>query len=215
MRHRGEPLELRFDGGERQSVAVRSRGVVLGVAEVERRERRDRAGDADRAPCLERREERAHVRARGGKLWSRRRIRAQEPLGDPHAADVEARRERDLAVSCEHELRRAAADVHDEHVVERRTAGRDAADHHRGLLGAGEKAGREPVAPLDLAEERLAVLRVAHGARRDAERPLGAERLELLPIFGEAVPDAGDGHGEEAAPLVDPFAEPCDGELPR
>ena len=32
--------------------------------------------------------------------------------------------------------------------------------------------------------------------------------FELLPIFGEAVPDAGDGHGEEAPPSVDPFAEP-------
>ena len=117
--------------------------------------------------------------------------------------------------SCEHELGRAAADVHDENVVEGRTAGRDAADHHRRLLGAGEKARREPVAPLDLAEERLAVLRVAHGARCDAERPLGAERLELLPVLGEAVPDAGDGHGEEAAPLVDPFAEPRDRQPPR
>ena len=37
--------------------------------------------------------------------------------------------------SREHELRGAAADVHDEHVVEGVAAGRDAADHQRGLLG--------------------------------------------------------------------------------
>ena len=34
------------------------------------------------------------------------------------------------------------------------------------------------------------------------------------PVVGEAVPDAGDGHGEEAAPSVDSFAEPRDRELP-
>ena len=56
---------------------------------------------------------------------------AEEPLGEAHAADVEARRERDLAVRRHHELGRAAADVDDEHVVERRPAGGDAADHHR------------------------------------------------------------------------------------
>ena len=143
-RHRGEPLELRLDRGERQSVAVRSRGVVLCVAEVERRERRDRAGDANRAPCLERREERAHVRARGGKLWSRRRIRAQEALGDPHAADVEARRERDLAVSREHELRGAAADVHDEHVVE---GGRPAVTPRIIIAASSVPASRRVVNP--------------------------------------------------------------------
>ena len=100
-------------------------------------------------------------------------------------------------------------------VVERRPAGRDAADHHRRLLVAGEQARREAVAPLDLAEERLAVLRVAHGARRDAERPLGAERLELPPVVGEAVPHARDRDGEEAPPLVDALAEPRDREPPR
>ena len=104
--------------------------------------------------------------------------------------------------SCEHELGRAAADVHDQDIVERGPARRDAADHHRGLLGAGEQARREAVAPLDLAEERLAVLGVAHGARGDAQRPLGAELFQLPSILREAVPDARDGHGEEAAALV-------------
>ena len=51
----------------------------------------------------------------------------------------------------------------------------DSAQRELGLLVAGEEPGREPVAPLDLAEERFAVLRVADGARRHEERALGAE----------------------------------------
>ena len=68
----------------------------------------------------------------------------------------------------------------------------------------------EPVAPLDLAEEGLAVLGVAHRARRDAERPLRAERLELAAVLREDVANAGDREGQELAPLVDSLAEPGD-----
>ena len=69
---------------------------------------------------------------------------------------------------------------------------------------------REAVAPLDLAEERLAVLRVAHGARRDRERALGAERLGFAAVVGEHVPHARDRDGEQAASRVDAFAEAGD-----
>ncbi len=193
-------------------MAVRSLRVVLGVAEIERRESRHRAGDADGARRLERGEEGAHVGARGGELGARRRVGSQEALREADAADVEARRERDGAARRQHELGRAAADVDHEHIVQRRTTGGDAAKHHRRLLLAREKPGREPVAPLDLAEERLAVLRIAHRRGRDAERPLGAERLELLPIVGEAVAHACDGDREEDAALVDVLAEASDGE---
>ena len=72
---------------------------------------------------------------------------------------------------------------------------------------------REAVAPLDLAEERLAVLRVAHRARRDGERALRAEALERPAVVGERVAHAGDRQGEEAAPRVDAFAEPGDARL--
>ena len=61
----------------------------------------------------------------------------------------------------------------------------DAAQRQLRLLVAREQPRREPVAPLDLAEERLAVLGVADGARRDEQRPLGAERLELAAVVGE------------------------------
>ena len=97
---------------------MRSFRVVVRVAEIERRQRRHGSGDADRAAGPKRREERAHVRARGCELGPRRRIRGEETLGQAHAADVEARRRGDLAVCRHHELGRAAADVDDEHVVE-------------------------------------------------------------------------------------------------
>ncbi len=94
-------------------------------------------------------------------------------------------------------------------------AGGDASNHHRRFVGSREQARREAVAPLDLAEEGLAVLGVANGARRDGERPLGAERLELAAVVGEAVPDACDGHGQQSATAVDSFAQPRDREAPN
>ena len=93
--------------------------------------------------------------------------------------------------------------------------GLDSADPAQGQLGlllAAQEAGGEAVAPLDLAEKRLAVLRVADGARADAQRPLCAERLQLAAEVGEDVPDAGDRDGQEAAPLVDALAQPRDHE---
>ena len=76
----------------------------------------------------------------------------------------------------------------------------DTAKHQLRLLLAREQPRREAVAPLDLAEESLAVLRVANGARRDGERPLGSEPLDLAPVLGQAVTDTGDRQREEAAP---------------
>ena len=79
-----------------------------------------------------------------------------------------------------------------------------------GLLVAAQQPRREAVAPLDLAEERLAVLGVANGARRDREDPLGAERLRLAAVVGEARSDARDRDGQEAAAAVDALAEAGD-----
>ncbi len=89
----------------------------------------------------------------------------------------------------------------------------DAAPGQLRLLVAREQPRREAVAPLDLAEERLAVLRVADGARRDEQRPLGAERLGGAAVVGEGVADARDRDGEEAAARVDAFAEARDPRL--
>ena len=105
------------------------------------------------------------------------------------------------------QLGRAAADVDDDGARLERP---DAAQGHRRLLVAGEQPGREAVRPLDLAEERLAVLGVADGARRDGERALGAELLELAAVVGEHVPHARDGDRQEAPARVDALAEPRD-----
>ena len=136
-------------------------------------------------------------------LANRRHVLA-EPLGQADAADVEALA--DCRADDLH-LGRAAADVDDERTGVERA---DPAQRQLRLFVAAQQAGGEAVAPLDLAEEGLAVLRVADGARADAERPLGAERLELAPVGGEDVADTRDRDGKEAAPLVDPLAEPGD-----
>ena len=71
----------------------------------------------------------------------------------------------------EDQLGRAAADV--DH--ERAGGGMNAAPRQQRLLVAAGEARDEAIAPLDLTEKCLAVLRVADGARRDRERTLGAE----------------------------------------
>ena len=109
------------------------------------------------------------------------------------------------------QLGRAAADVeHERRVVE----GAEAAPGQLGLVVAREQARREAVRPLDLAEKRLAVLRIADGARRDCERALATERLGLSPEIGEHVPYARDRHRKQAPPSVDAFAQPRDDGAP-
>ena len=153
----------------------------------------------------------SNVVRRSLELVRRRRIGGEMALGQAHAADVDARCVRGAAVLREDELGRAAADVHEQGVGERRIATcRDPPKHHRRLLDPVEHARREPVAPLDLAEERLAVLRVAQRARADCERARRAEVLELAAVVGEHVPDARDRYGEEAPALVDALSEPGD-----
>ena len=110
----------------------------------------------------------------------------------------------------EDELGRPAADVDEQRG---RPELADAAPRQLRLLVARQQPRREAVAPLDLAEERLAVLRVADGARRDEQRALGAERLGGAAVVGEDVADAGDRHGEEAAARVDALAEARDPRL--
>ena len=95
-----------------------------------------------------------------------------EPLGQAYAADVEADAQ---SVPTTLELRRAAADV--DHQRPRLDARRFRPQRHLRLLVAAQEPRREAVAPLDLAEEGLAVLGVPDRARRDAECALGAEGL--------------------------------------
>src|SRR5207244_8789655 len=93
---------------------------------------------------------------RAGEKWanvSRNRVDVlSELLSHPHRTDVDA----DGALAHD-EFGGAAADVeHDRVVVDVS----DAAQRQRRLLLAREQLRREAVAPLDLAEERLAVLGV-------------------------------------------------------
>src|SRR5262249_22465116 len=66
------------------------------------------------------------------------------------------------------------------------------------------------VAPLDLAEERLAVVSVAYGARCHGQHALGAESLGLAPVRDQAVADARNRRGKQAAAPVDTLAEARD-----
>jgi hypothetical protein len=75
--------------------------------------------------------------------------------------------------------------------------------------------GREAVAPLDLAEEGLAVLGVSDRAGCEHEHPLGAEPLELAAVAGEDVADARDRRRQQFSPLVDALAEPRDRRFAR
>src|SRR5581483_4583254 len=83
------------------------------------------------------------------------------------------------------------------------------------LLVPGKQPRAEAEALLDLLEERLAVLGVAHRARRDRERALGAERLRLPLVGGEAAVHAGHRGGQEPPARVDSLAEARDPEAPR
>ena len=72
------------------------------------------------------------------------------------------------------------------------------AKHHQGLVVSREQPRFEAVAPLDLAEERLAVLRIADRARRDREPSFRAERIRGPPKVSEDVPHTRNRGGQEA-----------------
>src|SRR2546423_6350116 len=190
-------------------------GVVLGEPEIERGERGDRPGDADRcswadvlrdAVC----EQLTHRCAARVELLAGRRIRVEEALGQADAAEVEAVMKPEAVRPTDDEFGRAAPDVDHERVFRHLSAGGDAPKGQLGFLVPGEQPGLEAVAPLDLAEESLAVLGVANGAGRDCERALGAEPLCLASKVGEHVPNPGDRGGGEALALVDALTEASD-----
>ena len=139
-----------------------------------------------------------------------RRVGGEEPLGEPHRAEIRAdpfaRRD---------QLGRAAADVDDDRAGGQVATAGSAPERELCLLLAGQQARREPVAPLDLAEERLAVVGVADRARRNEQGALSAERLELAPVVGEAVAHARDRQRQELVPGVDALAEARDRRPPH
>src|SRR6185312_12734722 len=72
------------------------------------------------------------------------------------------------------------------------------------------KSGGEAVAPLDLTEERLAVVGVPHCTGPDREDTLRPKQLRLPSVVHEDVPHAGDRSGEEDAAPIDLLPEPGD-----
>ena len=136
----------------------------------------------------------------------------EPPLGQTDAADVEALAEDHALLAAEDQLGRAAADVEDERPLAQGPVGRDPAIRQERFLVTGEEARREAVAPLDLAQERLAVLGVPDGARREREGALGAEPLGVAAIVDEHVPDARERGRQELAPRVDALGEARDRE---
>ena len=182
-------------------MAVHELGDLFLQPEVERGERRHRAGHADRVLRPDvlrdpRGEERAHVPSAGVDLLPRRRIGREEALGQAHAAEVEAVVKGDAVRPAGDQLRRSAPHVHDERRFVEPAIGRDPAEVQERLFLPGQEPGLEAVAPLDLAEERLAVFRVANGARADRERTLGPEAFDRAAVIREDVADARDCGGE-------------------
>ena len=154
-------------------MAVDAVGVVLDEAEVERGQRRD---------CP------ATPIARRAEVGQRRRTWAAMPRRPRRIArsSAHSRRRgscgRNAVRAAEHELGRAAADVHDQRAC---SIARPAATPRKvmRLVVPGEQLRREAVAPLDLAEERLAVLRVADGARA---RSRASARRRVPPARAES-----------------------------
>ena len=215
QRHERQALDLLLDRLEGQAVAVDPLSVVLLQAELDRGEGRDRPRDADRVVDDEILGDRGgDMPGAGAELGRGRRIAAEVPLGQPDGADVEAEPRADAVWARDHELGGAATDVEDERRPVEATVARDAAEGQLGLILAAEELGREAVAPFDLAQERLAVLRVSDGARRNQECSLGAEALCLPPVVGEHVPHARDRKRQEASARIHAFAEAGDF-LPR
>ena len=176
------------------------------AAEVERGERRDRAGHADRGARLQRREQVAHLAGRRGQ---RARARVDPSAGDARSAARSRRRccVRSLVVvSSVEPPPTSSTSVPSSSGA----AGGDPAKVSSRLLVAREQPRREAVAPLDLAEERLAVLGVADGAGRDVSTRSAPSSLRLAAVVGEHVADARDRERAAAAALVDAFAEPRD-----
>ena len=92
------------------------------------------------------------------------------PFGQADRADVEARALGEVISSVEPPPTSSTSVSSSS-----RAAVGDAAARELRLLLAAQQAGREAVAPLDLAEEGLAVLGVADRAGADRQHALGAE----------------------------------------
>ena len=157
-RGRGEASGLSADPGGRETMPVKNLRVLLVEAEVERSERRHRAGgsDAVRGRRVERNllhEQPADVEDERLGVAGLERVRAREALREPHAADVEAGVKRQPGGVADDDLGRAAAEIDDDRRLQERAARRDAAEREQRLFLAREQTRRQAEALLDAVQE--------------------------------------------------------------
>ena len=128
-RHERQALHLSLDHLERQAVAVDPVSVVLVQPEVDRGEACDRPRDADRVVDDEILGDRGgDVPGTRAELGRRRRIAAEEALGQPDGADVDALPRVETVRTGDDELGGAAADVEDERRALEPPVARDASN---------------------------------------------------------------------------------------
>ena len=152
-----------------------------------RRDRGDRAGQADQGPRLVERHglaapARSPRRCRRAPPPPRAAVGGsdvQVPLGHPYAADVDRPRRAGTASVAEHELGRAAADVDDEARARRRSPASSRvapANDSAASSSPVTTSGSTPSALAHAGDELVAVRDVARRRRRDEPHPLGAGR---------------------------------------
>jgi hypothetical protein len=135
----------------------------------------------------------------------------QVPLGLTHrpglGRDVEVR----LAAAAPHDqLGAPAADVDHDRERPGLAGGGRAQEREPRLLVAGDRAGVDPEALAHRSAELVAVGAVAHGARGDGDRSLGAVLVDRGAVLGQGREDALHGGVGEPARSVDAVAEPRD-----
>ena len=137
------------------------------------------------------------------------RVAADEPLGEPDHADLEALGERRLARGAERDLDAAAADV-DDHAValpEIDAVGRGDVNQP-GFLGARDHPHDDAGAIADRGEEVAAVLGLAGGAGRRRDDLVDLVRVGQPPELGQRLEAAGHRRRRQRPAVEAPGAEP-------
>ena len=137
------------------------------------------------------------------------RVAADEPLGEPDHADLEALGERRLARGAERDLDAAAADVDDHAVALREIDAVGRGDVNQpGFLGARDHPDVDAGAIADRGEEVAAVLGLAGGAGRRRDDLVDLVRVGQPPELGERLEAAGHRRRRQRPAVEAAGAEP-------
>ena len=148
-----------------------------------------------------------------GQLGGRRRVREQEPLGDPHAPDLQGhhRELRVVGSRARHQLGRSSTDVQDQ---ERPLVGVEVGDRtgHRQppLLGPHQQFGLDAGHLAGRPQEFVAVGGVPGGRRGGQPSPGHGALVHDLPVLPQHGQAAADGFGGQHAGGVHPRPQPGD-----